>query len=61
VEALSERERQIAELVAAGHTNRQIADRLFLSTRTVERHLSHVFHKLDVSSRAQVGARLTRG
>jgi DNA-binding CsgD family transcriptional regulator/tetratricopeptide (TPR) repeat protein len=61
VEALSERERQIAELVAAGHTNRQIADQLFLSTRTVERHLSHVFHKLDVSSRAQVGARLSRG
>jgi DNA-binding CsgD family transcriptional regulator/tetratricopeptide (TPR) repeat protein len=60
VEALSERELQIAELVAAGMTNKQIGDELFLSIKTVERHLSHTFAKLNVSSRAQVGALLAR-
>lgn len=56
VEALSDRERQIAELAAGGRTNRQIGDALFLSTRTVERHLSHVFDKLGIESRSQLGA-----
>ncbi|OHV56806.1 LuxR family transcriptional regulator [Pseudofrankia sp. BMG5.36] len=55
-DALSPRERTIAALAAAGRTNSQIATELFLSTRTVERHLTHIFSKLDVSSRAQLGA-----
>ena len=52
--ALSGRELEIAECVALGHTNRQIADTLFLSQKTVEGHLTSVFAKLGVSSRAAV-------
>jgi DNA-binding CsgD family transcriptional regulator len=56
--ALSARELQVAELVAQGLTNRAIADRLFLSPRTVETHLARVFVKLGVSTRAGVARRL---
>lgn len=54
--ALSPRELDVARLVAAGHTNRQLADSLYLSVKTVERHLAHIFAKLGVSSRAGVAA-----
>jgi DNA-binding NarL/FixJ family response regulator len=60
VDALSPRERDIAERVAAGRTNNQIGTELFLSARTVERHLTHIFATLDISSRAQLGALLHR-
>jgi DNA-binding NarL/FixJ family response regulator len=53
---LSARERQVATLVAAGMTNRQIASDLVVSEKTVESHLSHIFVKLDVSSRAAVAS-----
>jgi ATP/maltotriose-dependent transcriptional regulator MalT len=49
---LSTRELQVLRLVAAGLTNRAIAAELFISERTVERHVSNIFIKLDVSSRA---------
>jgi DNA-binding CsgD family transcriptional regulator len=52
--ALSGREREIAELVALGRTNREIARELFVSEKTVEGHLRNVFTKLDVSARAAV-------
>jgi DNA-binding CsgD family transcriptional regulator len=52
--ALSGREREIAELVALGRTNREIAGELFVSEKTVEGHLRNVFGKLDVSARAAV-------
>jgi DNA-binding NarL/FixJ family response regulator len=55
---LSPRELEIAELVTIGKTNRQIAAELFLSEKTVETHLSHVFAKLGVGSRAAVAAEL---
>lgn len=48
---LSEREWQVAELVAAGRTNRQIAAQLLLSGKTVETHLTRIFAKLGISSR----------
>ena len=60
---LSEREREVLELVAAGMSNEQIAQRLFLSTRTVERHLSNVYAKLRLSgksARAAAAARFSR-
>jgi DNA-binding NarL/FixJ family response regulator len=57
---LSRREVEVARLVAEGKTNREIAAELFLSDRTVESHLSRVFAKLGVSSRAAVGAVLAR-
>jgi len=49
---LTPQQREIAELAAAGLTNRQIGERLFLSPRTVGAHLYQVFPKLGVSSRA---------
>ncbi|HEY7073974.1 MAG TPA: AAA family ATPase [Solirubrobacteraceae bacterium] len=54
LDALSGREREIAELVAAGRTNREIGAELFLSEKTVEGHLTRVFAKLGVTSRAEV-------
>ena len=53
---LSRRELEVARLVAEGLTNRQIAQRLFISERTVDGHLDHVREKLGVSNRAQVAA-----
>ena len=52
--SLTQRERQVADLVVARHTNPQIATALFLSPKTVETHLRHIFHKLDVTSRVEV-------
>jgi DNA-binding CsgD family transcriptional regulator len=60
VDALSTREREIADLVARGLTNREIAARLFLSEKTIESHLSKAFGKLGVSSRAALAAQVTR-
>ena len=54
--ALSTREHEVASLVTAGLTNRQIAERLVIATRTVDNHVQHIFDKLAVSSRAQVAA-----
>jgi DNA-binding CsgD family transcriptional regulator len=51
---LSKRELDVARLVASGMTSRAIAERLFLSERTVESHLEHILTKLGFSSRAQV-------
>lgn len=53
---LTRREREVARLAAEGLSNRQIAEKLFLSSRTVELHLSRVFAKLGVSSRAALAA-----
>jgi ATP/maltotriose-dependent transcriptional regulator MalT len=50
--SLSGRELQVLRLVAAGETNRHIAEALFISEKTVARHVSNIFDKLGVSSRA---------
>jgi DNA-binding NarL/FixJ family response regulator len=53
---LSRREAEIAELIHQGMTNREIASKLFLSERTVETHVAHIFAKLGVSSRTAVAS-----
>jgi DNA-binding CsgD family transcriptional regulator/HPt (histidine-containing phosphotransfer) domain-containing protein len=53
---LSPREVEILRLVAAGNTNRAIAEGLSISERTVDRHVSNIFTKLDVSTRAAATA-----
>ncbi len=53
---LSAREEEVAALVAEGLSNRQIAERLFLSERTAQNHVQHILTKLDLSNRAQVAA-----
>jgi len=54
--SLSDREAQVLRLLAAGKTNRAIADELFISEKTVARHVSNIFDKLDVSSRTAAAA-----
>jgi ATP/maltotriose-dependent transcriptional regulator MalT len=53
---LTEREVEVLRLVAAGKSNRDIADELFISVKTVARHLSNIFFKLGVSSRSAATA-----
>ena len=52
--ALTGAETQVARLVSDGITNREIADRLFLSPHTVNSHLRHIFAKLEINSRAEL-------
>jgi two-component system, NarL family, response regulator NreC len=54
VDGLTARERDIVRLVALGHTNREIADRLVLSVRTVETHRARIQARIGVSSRAEL-------
>ena len=58
--ALSGRERQVAGLVAEGRTNREIAETLYLSEKTVANHLTRIFEKVNVSSRAALAAAVGR-
>ncbi len=51
---LTEREREILKLVAEGYTNNQIAERLFISPKTVDTHRTHVMDKLNLHSRAEL-------
>jgi DNA-binding NarL/FixJ family response regulator len=55
---LTNREREVAELAAAGLASKVIAERLFLSTRTVDNHLARIYAKLGVASRAELPAAL---
>jgi len=59
---LSERETDVLRLIALGHTNAEIAEKLYISVRTVETHRAHIQQKLGVSSRAElVQSALSRG
>jgi DNA-binding CsgD family transcriptional regulator len=57
---LTDAERRVAALAAAGATNRQIADRLFITVSTVEQHLTKIYRKLNVRRRSGLSARLIR-
>ena len=61
VEALTASELRVAGLAAQGLTNRQIAQALFITMRTVSAHLGHVYAKLDITDRAQLSAGLSGG
>lgn len=58
---LTPTEQQVADLVAEGQTNREVADALFVSVKTVEANLSRIFQKLGISSRRQLRGRATQG
>jgi two-component system, NarL family, response regulator NreC len=53
-ESLSEREREIFQLIAEGHSNKEIAELLSVSPATVETHRAHILHKLDVHNTAEL-------
>ncbi|QZY30210.1 LuxR C-terminal-related transcriptional regulator [Nocardioides coralli] len=56
LDALTGAERQVADRVADGLTSRQIAEELFVSPRTVDAHLTHIYRKLDINTRARLAA-----
>jgi len=58
LDALTPQERSVAEAVASGRTNREVAEALFLSPRTVEYHLGNVYRKLGLHGRAALARRL---
>jgi DNA-binding CsgD family transcriptional regulator len=57
---LTHREREVLCLLAAGHSDRKIAESLTFSPRTVNRHMSNIFVKLDVPSRSAAAAHAVR-
>src|SRR5262249_58567315 len=58
--SLTGAERAVADLVAAGLTNRQVAARLFVSPHTVAFHLRHIYRKLEVTSRVELAGLVAR-
>jgi DNA-binding NarL/FixJ family response regulator len=56
LDSLTPRETEVLAEIAAGHTNREIAQRLFISEKTVGIHVTHLLAKLGVRSRVQAGA-----
>ena len=56
LDQLTTAERHVADRVAIGLTSRQIAEELFISPRTVDAHLTHIYRKLGISSRARLAA-----
>jgi DNA-binding NarL/FixJ family response regulator len=60
IDQLTSSERRVAELATAGMTNREIAQSLFVTVKTVETHLHHAFQKLEVGSRRDLAGALTQ-
>src|ERR1700757_1160725 len=54
LDPLSSRERDVLHLLALGHTNQEIGERLFISVRTVDTHRAHIMRKLQLETRAQL-------
>jgi DNA-binding NarL/FixJ family response regulator len=54
LEDLSERERDVLQLLALGHTNQEIGKKLYISVRTVDTHRAHIMRKLDLETRAEL-------
>lgn len=61
LEPLSQREREVLALIAEGHSNRDTANHLFLSKRTVDFHLANIYSKLRVNNRMQAVCAAQRG
>ncbi|MGI8576188.1 MAG: LuxR C-terminal-related transcriptional regulator [Egibacteraceae bacterium] len=61
IDSLSARELQVLVSIVDGQTNRQIARRLRVSSRTVDKHVEHILHKLGVGSRTAAAAQYLRG
>ena len=61
VDGLTETEQRVAQLAAAGRSNREIAASLFISRRTVEANIARIYRKLDVNTRTALASRLTSG
>jgi len=59
-ESLTEAEMDIVRLVTSGMTNRQIAERLYLSPRTIQTHVSHIMRKLNIGRRSEIAAETSR-
>lgn len=60
MQGLSPREYQIAQLVASGRSNRQIAERLAISEQTVKNHIQSIFRKLSLNNRVELTIKLQR-
>jgi DNA-binding CsgD family transcriptional regulator len=60
VSGITAAEARVAELVAAGRNNREVAGELFMSPKTVEAHLSRIYRKLGIRSRAELAHKLAR-
>ncbi len=58
--SLTPTEQRVAEVVAEGLTNREVADRMFVTIETVKTHLRHIYRKLDVQSRTELATRVAR-
>ena len=58
-DALTSSERRIAELAASGLSNREIAQELFLTVKTIEMHLTHAYRKLDIRRRGELAGALS--
>jgi DNA-binding CsgD family transcriptional regulator len=58
VESLTASERRVAELAAAGQSNREIAQALFITPKTVENHLGRVYGKLNLRGRRELSGAL---
>jgi RNA polymerase sigma factor (sigma-70 family) len=58
---LTDREREVLNLLAEGLTNKEIAEKLFVTTNTVKRHLKAIFEKLEVHTRSAATAKVIGG